>query len=213
MTDEAKRPKLHAVDTAPPDDAKDFDSLWLNPQLGDGITDTHYHTVQVGRPKDFFRLHPNTAYRRRTEIYTHKPEGVIDEQHYIIDEPMRGRIDEAQPCTLVCVIYRDGSPRLWPLKFPKDGARDNDAWISARSGAKAGLHKWVKLLWQRRAFTTREAMPGYAPEPDWGKLPSFNELVKLAFGAHGIIRDTDHPIYRELFGEAPKREDDDDADL
>ena len=215
MTDEAKRPKLHAVGTASPDDASDFDSLWLNPQLGDGITDTHYHTVPVGRPKDFFRLHPNTAYRRRTEIYTHKPEGVIDEQHYIIDEPMRGRIDEAQPCTLVCVIYRDGSPRLWPLKFPKDGARDNDAWISARSGAKAGLHKWVKLLWQRRAFTTREAMPGYAPDPDWSKLPSFNELVKLAFGAHGIIRDTDHPIYRELFGEAPKGdgEGDDDADL
>jgi hypothetical protein len=213
--DEAKRPKLHAVDAASPDDASDFDSLWLNPQLGDGITDTHYHTVPVGRPKDFFRLHPDTAYRRRTEIYTHKPEGVIDEQHYIIDEPMRGRIDEAQPCTLVCVIYRDGSPRLWPLKFPKDGARDNDAWISARSGAKAGLHKWVKLLWQRRAFTTREAMPGYAPDPDWSKLPAFNELVKLAFGVHGIIRDTDHPIYRELFGEAPKAngEGDDDADL
>ena len=159
------------------------------------------------------RLHPDTAYRRRTEIYTHKPEGVIDEQHYIIDEPMRGRIDEAQPCTLVCVVYRDGSPRLWPLKFPKDGARDNDAWVSARSGAKAGLHKWVKLLWQRRAFITRDAMPGYAPDPDWSKLPAFNELVKLAFGVHGIIRDTDHPIYRELFGEAPKGEDDDDADL
>jgi hypothetical protein len=73
----------------------------------------------------------------------------------------------------------------------------------------------VKLLWQRRAFTTREAMPGYAPDPDWSKLPSFNELVKLAFGAHGIIRDTNHPIYRELFGEAPKTdgEGDDDADL
>jgi hypothetical protein len=176
--DEAKRPKLHAVGTASPDDASDFDSLWLNPQLGDGITDTHYHTVPVGRPKDFFRLHPDTAYRRRTEIYTHKPEGVIDEQHYIIDEPMRGRIDEAQPCTLVCVIYRDGSPRLWPLKFPKDGARDNDAWISARSGAKAGLHKWVKLLWQRRAFTTREAMPGYAPDPGLEQAPGIQRVGK-----------------------------------
>jgi hypothetical protein len=37
--------------------------------------------------------------------------------------------------------------------------------------------------------------------------------VQLAFGEHGIIRDTEHPIYRELLG-APKKEaatDDDDA--
>ena len=27
--------------------------------------------------------------------------------------------------------------------------------------------------------------------------------MKLAFGEHGIIRDTTHPIYRELFGAPP----------
>src|SRR5438132_11437774 len=211
MTEEAtKRPMLRAVDetdqkAAPPDDTSDFDSLWLDSKIGDGITDTSYHTIPVGRPKDFFRLHPDLGYRRRTEIYTHKPEGVIDEQHFIIGEQMRGRIEEAQPCTLVCVVYRDGSPRLWPLKLPKDGAHDNEAWISARSGAKAGLHRWVKLLWRRRAFITREAIPGHAPDPDLLQLPTYNEMVKLGFGIHGIIRDTDHPIYRELFGEGPRR--------
>jgi hypothetical protein len=221
MTDEAKRPLLRAVietepKTASPADASDFDSLWLDPKIGDGITDTHYHSVPVGRPKDFFRLHPNKDYRRRTEIYTHKPEGVIDEQHFIIAAPLRGRIEEAQPCTLVCVIYRDGSPRLWPLKLPKEGERDNEAWISARSGARESLHKWVKLLWKRRAYITREAPPGYAPDPDWLKLPTFDELVRLGLGVHGIMRDTDHPIYRELFGEGPRQaggKDDDDVDL
>ena len=59
---------------------------------------------------------------------------------------------------------------------------------------------------------TRDAQPGYAPDPDWKKLPAFNELVKAAFGPHGVIQDTTHPIYRELMG-APATIDDDDADL
>jgi hypothetical protein len=96
--------------------------------------------------------------------------------------------------------YRDGSPRLWPIKFPKDGERDNDAWVTARAAARAGITQWVKLVWLRRAYTTRNALPGYAPDPDWSKLPPFNDLVKLSFGELGIIRDTSHPIYRELFG-------------
>jgi hypothetical protein len=198
--------------TAPPD-AQDFESLWLDPALGDGITDTNYHSVPVGKPKDFFRLHPDPGYRRRTEIYTHKPEGAIDEQHYIVGPSMQGRIPEARPCTLATVIYRDGSPRIWPLKFPKDGERDNDAWVSARSAAKIGLTKWIKLVWVRRAFLTRDAQPGYAPDPDWSKLPPFNDLAKLAFGEHGIINDTSHPIYRELFGMPSQAGDANDSDL
>jgi hypothetical protein len=70
------------------------------------------------------------------------------------------------------------------------------------------MERWVKLVWVRRAYQTREAMPGYAPDPDFTKLPSFNELVRLAFKEHGIIRDTAHPIYRELFGDKRKVGDD-----
>jgi hypothetical protein len=210
MTDEAKKSKLAVVSEAPKD-AKDLDELWLDPGLGDGIVDTHFHKVPVGKPRDFFRTHPDPAYRRRAEIYTHKPEGAIDEQHYIVGPAMQGQIPEARPCTLVTVIYRDGSPRLWPVKFPKDGERDNDAWTTARSAAKSGIDRWVKLVWVRRAYETREALEGYAPDPDWKKLPPFNDLVRLALGEHGIIRDTAHPIYRELFG-MPKKAADDDAD-
>ena len=191
----------------------DLDSLWLDPGLGDGIVNVSYHTIPIGKPRDFFRCVPSEDYRRRTEIYVHKPEGAIDEQVYILAPEMRGRIPEARPSTIVTCIYRDGSLRLWPLCFPRDGEKDNDAWISARSAAKNAMDRWLKLVWQRRAYQTREAMPGYAPDPDYSKIPPFNELVKLAFKEHGLIKTTDHPIYRELFGIAPGRGGDDGGDL
>jgi hypothetical protein len=191
--------------------------LWLSPALGDGIVDVHYHTVAVGKPKGYFRTHPNKDYRRRAEIYTHKPEGTVEETHYILAPPMHGQIPEARPCTLVTVIDRGGTPRLWPIKFPKEGERDNEAWVSARSAAKTAIDKWVMLVWDKRAYLTRDAQRGYAPDPDVSKLPPYPELVKLGFGEHGIIRDKLHPVYRELFGVAaqPAADGDDDvgADL
>ena len=198
---------------APPDDALDIDSLWLDPSLGDGLVDTHYHNVAVGKPKNFFRVNPDPDYRRRTEIYTHKVEGVIDEQNFIVGPAMRGRFGEAQQCTLVTTVYRDGTPRLWALKLAKESGRDNEAWISARSAARTAMEKWVKLVWVGRVYQTRDAQPGYAPEPDFSKLPSFNELVNLAYGKHGIINDEDHSIARELLGAAPSKSGKDDDGL
>jgi len=196
-----------------PKDALDIDSLWLDPALGDGLVDVHYHDIPVGKPRDFFRINPDPAYRRLTEIYVHKVEGQIEEQTYIIAKPMQGVIEEARRCTLVTVVYRDGSPRLWALKLPKDGERDNEAWITARAAAKVAMEKWIKLVWQRRAYITREAQPGYAPEPDWSKLPSFDELVRLAFGEHGVIRNKNHRIVLDLFGAPSKRASDADDGL
>jgi hypothetical protein len=207
-----EKPKLEVAPAATPSDAQDIEALWLDPKLGDGITDVHWHTIPTGKPRNFFRAHPDPAFRRRTEIYVHKPEDAIEEQYYILDPAMRGRLEEARPCVIVPCVYRDGSPRLWPIMFPRPGEKDYTAWITARSAARTSMERWVKLVWSKRSYLTRDAPPGYAPDPDWSKLPSFNEMVKLAFGEHGIIRDTNHPIYRELMG-APAVAADDANDL
>ena len=54
----------------------------------------------------------------------------------------------------------------------------------------------------KRSYLTRDAQPGYAPDPDWKKLPPFNELVKAAFGPHGVIQDTDSPDLPRTDGRA-----------
>jgi hypothetical protein len=183
-----------------PNDAMDIEALWQDQALGDGLTESSWQTIPVEKPRDFFRVHPAPTFRRRTEIYVHKVEGEIETSYYILGPKMKGRLEEARPCVLVTCIYRDGSPRLWPIMFPRDGEKDNSAWTSARSAARTGIDKWVRLVWAKRSYLTRDALPGYAPDPDWKKLPPFNDLVKAALGQHGVIQDTAHPIYRELMG-------------
>ena len=202
MPDDVKKPKLEIV--SPLDDALDLSDLWLDTSLGDALTSTHVHSVPIGRPKDFFRVVADPKWRRKAEVYTHKPEGAIEEQHFLIRKKMRGLIEEARPATIVTCIYRDGSLRLWPLKEPKTGEKDNDAWTSARNAARTATTKWIKLVWVRRVYEWREAMPGYAPEPDLKALPSFDRLVMLAYGAQGIVETPSHFIVRELMGAAPQ---------
>ena len=109
---------------------------------------------------------------------------------------MAGVIDEAHQFILVTVIDRDGVPQLWPIGLPKEGGKDMKAWSSARAAAEDRVRQMVKILWAKNAFKTREALDGYAPDPDWSKLPSFLKLVELAFGRDGVIRTRDHTVYR-----------------
>jgi len=92
-----------------PKDTDDFDSLFMPPELGDGIVDVKRSSISVGKPKDFFRTHPDKDFRRRTEVYVHKVEGQIDETTYILAPNLWGRLEEANQATIVAVIYRDGT--------------------------------------------------------------------------------------------------------
>ena len=42
--------------------------------------------------------------------------------------------------------------------------------------------------------------PSLFTKPDFSKLPPFDELVRIAFGPHGIINDVKHPVARALLG-------------
>ena len=61
--------KPEFTSSSTPSDAQDIEALWLDTALGDGLTDTSWHTIPVDKPKDFFRVHPDRDYRRRTEVW------------------------------------------------------------------------------------------------------------------------------------------------
>jgi hypothetical protein len=201
MTDESSKPKLEIV--SPPSDALDLSELWLDTALGDPLTSTYQHSIPIGKPKDFFRVHPDRSMRRHVEIYVHRPEGAMEDQHFVISKSMQGRIAEARPAILVVCIYRDGSLRVWPLKLAKAGEKDNDAWTSARNAARMAMTGWIRIVWVRRAYEVREALPGYAPDPDLKAIPPLEQLVVKAYGPQGVIRDPGHFMVRELMGASP----------
>lgn len=189
----------------PPADAMDLHGLVV-PGQDDPLTSTTIHHVPVSKPKSFFRVHPDPAYRKKFYIYTLKQEGVVGEQYFIVANSMRNFIDEAQLCILAACIYRDGSFRLWPLKLPEEGERDMVAWSSARAAARELLTAWTKITWLGSSYRSRPAQPGYAPDPDWAKLPPYGEILTIALGESGVIRDENHPVYRDhILGAAQER--------
>jgi hypothetical protein len=95
---------------------------------------------------------------------------------------------------------------------PREGEKDNDAWKSARIAAKVAMERWTRIVWVKRSYQARKAKPSYAPDPDFTKLPAFNELVRIAFGADGIINNVNHKVYQDhLTSDESNLESDDDA--
>ena len=144
----ADKPKAKKAEPyKPPADASDLSDLFVDTGQGDPLTETTIYGIPVDKPKDFFRVHPDPAYRKRCLIYTHKVEGQIEERHYIVAEAMRDKVPEAKLCLLATCIYRNGALRLWPLKLPQEGEKDQLAWSTARAIAKKALTTWTKLVW------------------------------------------------------------------
>jgi hypothetical protein len=187
---------------APPADAADITALFIKSDQGDPLTTVTLHRIPVGRPKDFFRTVPDPAYRERAEIYVHKAENSSDETVYIIGPALHEQIQEANPCILVTVIDRLGNPRIWPIKTAKPGGKEQAAWTTSLAIAKTGLTHWVRMVWVNNStgYLERKAEEGYAPEPDFSKLPPFDQLSAAAFPKAEWILDKNHVVYRNLFG-------------
>jgi hypothetical protein len=178
-------------------DAADIGGLFISGG-GDPITEQAILSVPIGKPREFFRTHPDPACRRHVHIYIHEPEGTVEKQFFIVSPAMVGLIDEARLCQLVLLVDRAGLPRFWPVGLPKEGGHDIVAWQTAREVVRCGIYRWVRPVWVKRAYVVRFASEGYAPDPDWTKLPPYDDLVKRAFGEHGIIRNEEHYIYKSL---------------
>jgi hypothetical protein len=76
--DDEKPTKPNGATAQPiPPDAADIAALWTNTD-GDPLAETQLVKLKPGKPKDFFRTHPDPKYRVRTVIYTHKTENSVE---------------------------------------------------------------------------------------------------------------------------------------
>jgi hypothetical protein len=196
----------------PPPELVDFESLWIRSDDADPLTTKTLHKIPIGRPKDFFRTVPDPSYRRKAEIYVHKSDNNNDETMYLIGSALRGQIAEAKPFVIVTVVDRLNKPRLYPIRVPDEDGTDYVSWETQRSIAAQAKDKWVRLFYQGHAhgYGSRIAEDGYAPEPDFSQLPTYNELINGGFGPTGVMNIKSHPVYRDLFGLVSPASDDDD---
>jgi hypothetical protein len=200
MSEELTKPKLQVV---PPDDLAEIENLWTDPSRGDGITTQGLLNIPVGKPSryEFIRAHPDNTHRRNTVIVTVKEKGGFDEAFYLVTPELAAKLElDGKPFVLATIVDRVGNLRIWPIRLPAEDEKDNPWWDTARQAVRRAMDVWIRVVPGKGSYATIDAESGYAPEPDWSKVKPFNELIKIAFGELGIIRDMDHPVVRELFG-------------
>ena len=70
----SEKPPLAVVE-----DADDISSLWIDTGAKDALTET-VTTVKLGKPKDFFRMHPSPDMRARAKSSPSKRKAAFEEQ-------------------------------------------------------------------------------------------------------------------------------------
>jgi hypothetical protein len=146
-------------------------------------------------PHTFFRVHPEWYFD--AYLLELKEQRVV----YLISPDLAPDLEgELKAVTLYTAIYRGGSPFLWYVALPGPEGRKNDWTASAREIAQLAMTEWVRLVSDMSAgayIAMATSVP--MPEPKWPDT-TFSTLLRKAFKEK--IASLDHPVIRELRGEA-----------
>ena len=139
--------------------------------------------IQVRKPgkENFFRVHMDEVYGIQTNVIELREKS----EFYLVNPAIWCELDQEPtfgPRQLVTAINRDGQIFVWPLRLPRpDGQLDS--WSrSALEGCAAAKEAWVRLRPNHLTskYDVFEAQ-GQLKDPEWGELPKFNEILRLAF--------------------------------
>jgi hypothetical protein len=205
MADGTITPKLSIV--PPGGDFADIENLWISPMHGDGITSPGVLRIPVGKPDkyNFVRAHRGADYRRHAVMIPIKEREGFDETFYLVSPPLARELElDGRPYVLSLLVDRVGNLRIWPIRLAAENEKDNAWWETGRAAVRRALDAWVRVIPGKTGYHTIDANEGFAPEPAWDKVKSFNELIQIAFAPQGIIKDLDHPVVRDLFGKAQR---------
>lgn len=157
-------------------------------------------TVPVRKPsaQDFFRVHPEEAWRLDTALIEIK----ADREVYLVEPEIWPLFpNECKPRTLYTTIDRRNVVTLWPVRLPDENGRLDDWNRSAHEAAQLSTEKWVRMSADMALGAYRiDVAVAEFPEPVWPSEVSFADLLKIAFRGK-MIEGLDHPVLRRLWGE------------
>jgi hypothetical protein len=157
--------------------------------------------VPVRKPnkQEFFRAQPDQAFRVPIAILELK----ADREFYAVLPEVAAEIPgETKPVMLTACVSRQGNLFLWPVPLPSDDGRENAWHATAREAAIRAETTWIRLVSNMGAgcYDIHEAT-GPIPEPVWTDH-AMSELLRVAFGNGRLITSLDHPVIRQLLGQA-----------
>jgi len=177
----------------------DFSSLALPQNFSEQVgVKKLLTTVGVRKPgkQEFVRVHPDAAYQRSVGLIEYKED---DSVYAVVPGLFEELSDLMLPFTLLTVVTRQGTVFLWHVRLPGPDGNSHGSWDSQRIAAEKAMKDWLRIQWNREAGAyDMFVAPGLSDQPVWPEM-SFDELLKLAFGAR-LIDSPDHLVVKKLRG-------------
>lgn len=149
-------------------------------------------------PQDFVRVHPDPAYRKQLALIERREE----REMFLIPKPMAAELSGKSVTAMVyTAINRQGVLFFWPVRQPGEDGKILEWHRSLMEAAEKAMTKWirVKANMSLGAYEIYEAQSPDLANPEWPDL-AYNELLRIAFRAEGVISSADHPVVKKLRG-------------
>ena len=160
------------------------------------------HSSRCGnpRPREYFRSHPDPAYRRDVELFERKSK---ETEMYIIHRKVAHLFeDELISVRLILSVNKVGSPFLCPIRIWGDeNERLSRLFTSAMKVVRESETCWVRRHYNQDqgGYEGKRAKGDHLGEPEWPSS-TFDELFRIAFDGK-LIDNDQHPVIKELHGE------------
>jgi hypothetical protein len=176
----------------------DLEALKVGQDFETGTANALLRQVPVRRPKktDWFWVNPDPDYRLTMTLIEDKDEGDV----YFVTPRMIGDLcDEPTLCLYEIFTAQNTNTTtfLFPVRLPGKDGKWNTWHRSQHDAAGLAMTQWIRMISNKDLGGYDIKTSSRKSEPDWSKLPPFNELLKTAFRDF-IINTPDHPYVRRL---------------
>jgi hypothetical protein len=181
-----------------PDIFDNLEALKVGQDFETGAAPVLLRQVPVRRPKktDWFRVCPDPNYRHTMSLIENKDESEV----YIIAPQMREELcDEPtlNPYEVFTAKNSNGTTFMFPVRLADREGKWNTWHRSQHDAATLAMSRWIRMISNRDIGGYNLKTSTRKTEPDWSALPSFSELLRIAFRDY-LIETPDHPYVRRL---------------